>query len=48
MTTVRLRNTVTGVVVQVREGKAGLLGYGWESADAPTKPAPKRTSKSEQ
>lgn len=35
----RLRNEVTGAVVQIREGKS--LGAGWIPVD--TKPTPKRT-----
>lgn len=39
--TARLRNTTTGVVVEVREDKVELLGYGWESE---SKTAASRTS----
>ena len=44
MASVRLRNTATGVVVQVREDK--VLGAGWEpvkETKPPAKSAPKST-----
>lgn len=48
----RLRNTTSGVVVNVDQATADRLGQGWESADkksAETKAAPKgrASSKSE-
>jgi hypothetical protein len=40
---VRLRNTTTGAVVQVREGKD--LGSEWAPVEAPKAPAPKAAVK---
>lgn len=43
--TVRLRNTGTGVTVQVRDEKAVRMGGAWERLDAeplPSPPKPKR------
>lgn len=43
-----LRNTITGAVVEVREDKVALLGSEWEPAEQSKQAAPKRrTSKSE-
>jgi hypothetical protein len=35
--TVRLRNTTTGVIVEVREDKAELLGLGWDAEKSSTR-----------
>jgi len=47
VTTVRLRNAVTGVVVEVDESKVERLGHGWKPATRATKRAGAKKAEAE-
>jgi hypothetical protein len=42
MSSIRLRNIASGVIVRVREEKAAALGAGWVSPDAPASPVKRK------